>query len=152
VGLAMAQLPRQRYIKQNKYVPVMISKDSTFFQQIDSLIFNSIYSTVISEAKVKIFKVECKAEDNHYILNIYMTCQLYFLKNITPKGYFEYNDYYFFWYGTVPNSLWNISTRKKKFTYMKGEPFEGPIFPCDLAEFTFDYIEGKLILTRQKCF
>jgi hypothetical protein len=148
----MAQLPRQKIIKRDKYVPVLALKDSMFFQQIDSLIFNSIYSDLISEAKIKIFNVKCAKKENNYVLNIYMICQIQFLKNIELQGCFAYKDYFFLWYGTVPYSLWGISTRKNKFTYLKGEPFDIPIITCDLAEFVFDYIEGKLILTKQSCY
>jgi RHS repeat-associated protein len=36
--------------------------------------------------------------------------------------------------------------KKKKLSYLKGEPFDFPIPICDLAEFAFDYVNGELIL------
>jgi hypothetical protein len=110
-----AQHFRQRIIKTDKYVPVLVLKDSLFLPQIDSLIFNSVYSEVISKAKVKIFNVECAKKENDYVLDIYMICQLHFLKNIAIQGCFEYKGYLFIWYGDIPNQLWKISTKKKNF-------------------------------------
>ena len=149
--LTMAQLPRQKIIKMDKYVPVLISKDSVFFQQIDSLIFNSVCSDFISSAKPKIFTVECTKNENNYALKFHMMCQMHFHNKLELQGCFEYRDYLFLWYGKLPRSLWSISTRKKKLTYLKGEPFEVPVIICDWDEFAFDYIDGKLILIWQSC-
>jgi hypothetical protein len=148
----MAQLPKQKTIKANKYVPILISTDSLFLQQIDSLIFNSIYSDIINEEKIKIFNVECINTDNIFILLTYMLCEMRFLKNVKLQGCFEYQNYLFLWYGSIPESLWNISKYTKKLTYYKGEPFDIPIITCDLPEFIFDYIDGNLILKEHRCY
>ena len=149
---ATAQLPKQKIVKANKYVSVLISTDSLFLQQIDSFIFNSIYSDVINEEKIKIFNVECTNKDSIFLLNIYMLCEMRFLKNIKLQGCFEYRNYLFLWYGSFPESLWIISNRNKKLTYYKGEPFDLPIVICDLPEFTFDYVDGKFVLKEQRCY
>jgi len=149
--ITIAQLPLQKVVKMDKYVPFLTFKDSVFFHGIDSLIFNSVHSDLINNDKIKIFNIECSKENNSYVLNVYMLCQIHFLKTKELRGCFEYRNYLFLWYGDNPDSLWCMSPNKKKLTYLKGEPFDVPIIICDLAEFEFKYIKGELSLIKQSC-
>jgi hypothetical protein len=144
---------RQKWIKTDKFVPLLVINDSAFLQQIDSLVFNSIYSNVIGDDKIKIFNVQCIKKKDDYAIDMYMLCSLFFLSDLALQGCFEYRDYLFLWYGDLPD-IWKSSKYIKKLTYLRGDPFSplGSAIHCDLASFSFDYVGGELVLTKWSCY
>ncbi|MCC8145249.1 MAG: hypothetical protein LIO93_02160 [Bacteroidales bacterium] len=145
--LAKAQPPVPEVEKAYKELSQIVVKDSLFLQGIDNYIFDS-FCPDIKNKENKIFNVYCKSTEDHYDVLFYMVGMLQFRDNSIPRGYFEYKDYLFIWYGAVPGFFGKVSNQKKKLSYMKGVP---PIV-SDLATFTFSYTQEEINLTGMSCF
>ena len=85
-------------------VPELVVKDTLFLQSIDSLVFNSICFNL---HKLDKGNFEIDYHEGKYGGKI--------------TGYFEYKNFSFVWYGAIPDSLCEISDRKREFPYWKGE-------------------------------
>lgn len=122
--------------------------DSTFFNSLDSLIFNSVCPN-IKESKARIFNVYCKI-DNKQNKEYRLIISLGNIIQISPqenfKGCFDYNGYLFLWFYDIPEKLLSVSDKKRKLTYTKDV-----YIASDLSEFTFNYSNNKLELTGICC-
>ena len=99
-------------------VPELVFKDSLFFQCIDSFVFNSICFNLHKLDKGN-FEV-CYVDSEEPWLRFDLYPEFEFCGG-TITGYFEYKNFSFVWYGVIPDSLCEVSDRKREFSYWKGE-------------------------------
>ena len=102
-------------------VPELVVKDSLFLQSIDSLVINSICFNL---HKLDKGNFEIDYHEGKYGNNSWLTFELYpefKFDGGKITGYFEYKNFSFVWYGAIPDSLCEISDRKREFPYWKGK-------------------------------
>ena len=88
---------------------------------IDSLVFNSICFNL---HKLDKGNFEIDYHEGKYGNDSWLTFELYpefKFDGGKITGYFEYKNFSFVWYGAIPDSLCEISDRKREFPYWKGE-------------------------------
>ncbi|MBO1736167.1 MAG: hypothetical protein DBY16_08040 [Coprobacter sp.] len=142
-----SKIPVPKLEKTYKYLPELMIKDSVFLHGIDSLIFNS-FCPEIKKREHKTFNIDCRKNENKYDLYFALLPTIQFHNESKLQGCFKYKNYLFIWYGEIPYRLWNISNNKRKLYYLKNLPF----IRSDLAEFSFEYTQGKMELTGMCCF
>lgn len=123
-------------------VPELVFKDSLFFQRIDSLVFNSICFNLHKLDKGN-FEV-CYVDSEEPWLRFDLYPEFEFCGG-TITGYFEYKNFSFVWYGVIPDSLCEVSDRKRELSYWKGEKGDSVI------SVYLGYVEGSIKSMGMDC-
>ncbi len=123
-------------------VPELVFKDSLFFQRIDSLVFNSICFNLHKLDKGNFEVCYVDSEEPWLRFDLYPEFEF---RGGTITGYFEYKNFSFVWYGVIPDSLCEISDRKREFSYWKGENGDSVI------SVYLGYVEGSIQSMGMDC-
>ena len=123
-------------------VPELVFKDSLFLQRIDSLVFNSICFNLhkLDKGNFEVYYID--SEESRLRFDLYPEFEF---RGGTITGYFEYKNFSFVWYGVIPDSLCEVSDRKREFSYWKGENGDSVI------SVYLGYVEGSIKSMGMDC-
>ncbi len=123
-------------------------RDSVFLQVLDSIVFRGGLSQ-IKDGVRRDFHVRCepkKKDPETQVILMVLDDKVNLWENF--RGCFTYNDYQFYWHGTVPDRLLKKTGKTRKLTTLRNLW----MFDDSCSEYTFEYGRDTIKLTAVLCF